>query len=148
MKSAIKVEMEMRSRMTCYTHLPRSKTPSPHTLSSPRTGLPLPPGKTSPSAHHLHLRSRHLPLSSALTISGEQILIGRVNSSQPLDFSGIFLWPCFCSSPFASFLEKRKGVSTHWLSSSSPHSLLNPPPLTSPRDFLFESWFLLILERL
>lgn len=119
----------MHFRTLSYTYLLQSKAPTRHTLLTEcvtssclltRTCCPL--AISTSGTGHQH------PLCSALTTSEKGILTGAVNPSYPLYLSGIFHCPCFCSGLFSSFFEKllKRGVSIHWLSFLTSHSILNP----------------------
>lgn len=128
--------MEIHFRTTCYTHLPQSKTPTPHTiLTECMTVSCLLTRPCGPPQKLLHL------LCSALTISKEIFISWYTSYS--LDLSGIFLWLCFLvfscdhSVSFLPFLKKnlKRGVSTHWLFFLTSHSILQP------QSSDFTSWF-------
>lgn len=132
--------MEFILGLQCYTHLSRSKTPNPHTLitehrtascllTRPHHPLTIP----SSEAEHLLLCSYHLRRR------------GPPWQSKSLPYLGSF-W-CFpltellFQSLFFLFWKRitKRGVSTHWLSFLTSHSIFNPQPSD------FTSWFPLLV---
>lgn len=142
--------MEMQFRTLSYT---QGQKPQPCSLSSASAlHTPLPPDDASLATGHVRLRS----WASTSTLPCFYYLRKRdahrcFKSLLPLASYGIFHCPCFCSSLFSSFFLKNfskeeppfTGFPFSHPTQPSTHS-----NLTLTHDFLFQSPFLWIPERL
>lgn len=142
--------MEMHCRTPSYTHLPRSKTPTPH---------PLPAERMTSSClliwpHHPLTNSAQKP---GIFIHSALLLLSQKKGASPAQETPPIAVSCWYFPPplllFLSFLPFSKNFSKEESPfTGSPFSLPTQSSThnnsTLPHDFLFQSPFPSILERL